>query len=205
MEEWGWACWFAAALPRRPELADVLSCNNITWVCDLGPWRETQANKFSGSRAAKLRRLEQQQQKLLDMQLGAVECGQGDRDTPFRPDVPLLPHSPEAQDQDYEAEDERLDEMGTQPFVCDDSIDYVEQDNVDQDAGQQEDIEEVEDADTVDSPEVGPASASRSEHRVVSPSGSQLWKRIKSMCEAGDHNTVTMADISRKLSREFGR
>lgn len=203
IEEWGWACWFAAALPRRPELADVLSCNTITWVSDLKPWREALATKFSGSRAAKLRRLEQQQ-TLLDIQLGAVDCGQGDRDPPFRPDVRLLPHSPEVQDQDYEAEDERLDEMGTQPFVCDDSTGHVEQDNVDKDAGQHEDIEEVEEADTIASPQVAPASASRSKHRV-SPSGSELWKRIKSICEAGDHNTLTMADISRKLSREFGR
>ena len=203
--EWGWACWHAAALARRPELANVLSCNTITWVSSLKPWRALQAKrgmKMHGNRPAKLQRLE----VALDRNLGAVsrdsdsEVVANDDDYAHQSEVSLV-------DELEGSWVDEMDSLATQKWhpseggsndVC-----STEEKCEEENGEEQEDIDD-EPSTLAPTRPTDAMAAGTAQHRAQ-PSDTELFQRIKGICGADAHNLSTRRDVEKLLTKNFGR
>lgn len=182
----------------------MLSCDTITWVSSLKPWRALLAERGIASheaRPAKLRRLE----GALDRSLGAVSC---DADTEV-----IANDDDDASYEDHQPDDQ-LDCLATQPFEGGSSDEDSEEEKCEEENDEKaEEAEDIDDGpDTVFDvkPTVAPTRSTDEVtagtlHDRATPTGTELFKRITSICAAGSGDSPTLPDVEKVLEKDFDR
>lgn len=182
------------------------SCNTITWVSSLKPWHNRikkwtgqqvslqlseRGIKSTGSRATKIRRLEEFS---LDRSLGAVICSETLESSGAEAEQQSLIGAfssnvvKDGGRDEREAEDE-LDSVATQPFQTD---------SASQQLGIDDEIDDKDDDEAND-------EEGDTRHQAAAPSDSQLRKRIRSICKAQAQGSPTVRNVELQLTKEFGR